>query len=186
MSFRVTLFFIACLLIGCAANVQIREFPVLISGAVSNPRWTEWVFDYCGNGEPVPMELRIGSEDCLAHGGELYRSTVRDARDQYGALLGSSIEIAFPAHALQSEYSHKHYMLLQRSPEDFMRATGIPYLVTVWGNFNPARACFEENGHGHGDRRLCLDRAFHQQHAGQCVALHEYLKHYAPTPNKRL
>jgi len=183
MAFRVTLFFVALMLSGCAADVSLRKFPVLISGTVSNPKWTEWAFDNYGFGQPVPMGLRVVSADCLAHGGELYRAKVRDARDQNGALLGSPIDVAFPAHALRSDYSQRHYMLLQRSPDDFMHATGIRYLVTVWGNFDPERVCFVEVGHGHGDRRLCSDWAFHQKNAGRCVSVPDYLLHYAPATN---
>ena len=48
--------------------------------------------------------------------------------------IPQTLMIGFPAHALPANYRDKKRVRLEKSPEDFLEATGIEYLAIEWSD----------------------------------------------------
>ena len=101
------------------------------------------------------------------------------ARTLDGERVQSSIDIAYPTHALAPQTKWNTDVFLQPTPENFREASGIKYIATVYGNLNEARKCLVEHGYGHTDNNLCTNPEFHKVHFDQCVPISEFIAHYA-------
>ncbi len=175
--FRVFAIATTCFLFGCASSPRAIEKASIVNAVVTNPRPTGWYRNWCSSGELV--NYLPGSSDCIIQGGEIFKVKLKNPRDLTGQSLGRHITVGFPAHALIPEYRRETYLFLQPAASDFQKKTGISYLATDYGNYNPTNRCVVERGTAHTSRASCPDKSFHEKNKAKCVPLAEFMAHYA-------
>jgi hypothetical protein len=128
MRVLVTLAALTLSIAGCTILPPRIETPTDLIGEVSNPVFTGWYIDHC-NGDGLTKEL---PRNCIQVGGELYKVMLRNVRAPQGE--SQSLIIAFPAHALSSEYRARVRIHLVKAPDAFARETGITYFASEWND----------------------------------------------------
>lgn len=164
---------------GCVSVPVQLSNPALVQGIVTRPHYTGWARNFCHENELVRSSERWSSDNCLPHGGEIDAVVLESPRDADGKSLGRALRVGLPTHGLIASYRGSHNLILQRSPADFLAATGIAYVATVSDTYNAARRCFDDSGYAHLDRRQCPDLRFHILNRKRCVPQAELLAHLA-------
>jgi hypothetical protein len=123
MIFRAALMALTILSSGCAPEPDRIDTPADLVGEISRPVFTGWYIDYCNGGGLTKV-----FPNCAQVGGEIYKVSLLGERTQAG------FPIAFPAHALSSEWHARVHVHLVKAPEAFARETGIAYLAREWSD----------------------------------------------------
>jgi hypothetical protein len=115
---------------GCTILPARIDTPADLIGEVSNPVFTGWYIDYC-NGSGLTKEL---PKNCVQVGGELYKVMLQNVYTPQRK--SQNLVIAYPAHALSSEYRARVRIRLVKAPDAFARETGITYYASKWSDAN--------------------------------------------------
>jgi hypothetical protein len=120
---------VALVLTACAGDAIRPESPIDVVGTVTNPRGTGWTKDFCDGGHLV-----VSAPDCAQIGGEIYKVNLLDVHTSDGRRIARKLVIGFPAHAITRKYHGTKRLRLERSQEDFRKATGIELVATDWSD----------------------------------------------------
>lgn len=162
---------------GCVTTTMPVETPSIVTGVLTRPIDTGWYRNICFDGALVRQLPESGY--CIPHGGEVYRVRLRKPVDAGGRRYGRSIEVAYAAHALRRDYRKTNFnAVLQPTPEEFRKATGIAYFATASQIYDDVAECVIENGRAHTDNALCDAPEFHETHSGRCIPVKAFLEHY--------
>ena len=122
-------FWTALVLSGCAVEAVRVEPPIDVVGMVKNPRGTGWTKDFCDEGRLV-----VSAPNCAQIGGEIYKVDLLNVRALRNEVIAKKLIIGFPAHALTRKFRGIKQLRLERSPDDFRKATGIELVATNWSD----------------------------------------------------
>jgi len=76
----------------------------------------------------------VSAPNCAQIGGEIYKVDLLNVRALRNEVIAKKLIIGFPAHALTRKFRGIKHLRLERSPNDFRKATGIELVATSWSD----------------------------------------------------
>jgi hypothetical protein len=118
---------------------------VLIVAAPQASRFTGWSRNWCHGGVPQSGAGFACSDGGLSVGGEIYKVKLSNVQVIIGHLSRSVAYVALPQHALSlSAFNRRMWLLvLEPASADFAEKTGLTYIASDDGAFDPSVACLQ-------------------------------------------
>ena len=139
---------LAILLSGLSAiAVAAESRGLLVVGTPASAEYTQWRRDWCRGGIPALSDsIEVCSDGSFSHGGEIHSVKLRRVTVVLGDSPSDMERVAIARHGMHvtRRDSRPWLIVLEPSPEDFLKATGIKYLARAYGVFDAGEACLDE------------------------------------------
>lgn len=120
---------------------------MLIVATPKSADYTQWARDWCRGGVPAKTDtIELCSDGGISHGGEIHAVKLKNVIVVSGTLPPNITSVAIAQHGMWVPRRNRERWLivLEPSPDDLAKATGLIYLARTYGVFEHDEACLDE------------------------------------------